>query len=124
MYDQEWRHTRRLIGFGIFALVAALVIGTLAFLVAMAWRGTSFGSMPFFGFGWIGFLLVFFLFFGLMRWAFWWPGRWGYYRGYGYGRENEAYHSLRERYARGEITKDQYDQMMRDLYQAQAPPPP
>ena len=63
-----------------------------------------------------------------LRFAFWGPRRWAYYghHGYGYsGRENEAYHILRERYARGEITKDQYDAMMRDLYQQppkQTPP--
>ena len=73
-------------------------------------------------------LFLFFLFFGLLRFAFWGPRRWAYYghHGYGYsGRENEAYHILRERYARGEITKDQYDAMMRDLYQQppqQTPP--
>ena len=30
---------------------------------------------------------------------------------------DQAYYILRERYARGEITKDQLDQMMRDLQQ-------
>ncbi len=85
---------------------------------------TATGPAPFmywFPFGWIWIFLGFFLFFGLLRFAFWGPRWWGgYYRHYGYGpygRENDAYHILRERYARGEITKDQYDAMMRDLYQ-------
>jgi putative membrane protein len=76
------------------------------------------GSYAYFPFGWIWILLGFFLFFGLLRWALF-PWRWmGYPRHYmrGYGREKEAYHILRERYARGEITKDEYDRMMRDLY--------
>ncbi len=42
----------------------------------------------------------------------------GYSRGYwrGYGRYYEdATEILRQRYAKGEISKDQFDQMMRDL---------
>jgi putative membrane protein len=120
MYDQEWRRTRHWIGFGILALVAIFVIGVLVFLFVVAARAVTVGTYPVFpfGFGWIWFFLIFFLFFGLFRLIFW-PWRWGY-RGYyrGYGRYGDtAYDILRERYARGEITKDQYDAMMRDLYQ-------
>ncbi len=90
--------------------------------------GTAPAYYPFWGFGWIWLFVGFFVIFGLLRFAFWGPRWWGgYYRHYGYGpygRENDAYHILRERYARGEITKDQYDAMIRDLYQppSQAPP--
>jgi putative membrane protein len=60
----------------------------------------------FFGLFWI------FITFMAVRWLFW-PGWWGrrrYWRSY-----DDSYYILRQRYARGEITKEQYDQMMRDL---------
>ena len=40
---------------------------------------------------------------------------WGYQRRYGWWRYDGASQILRERYAKGEITKEQFDQMMRDL---------
>ncbi|MDG6970440.1 MAG: SHOCT domain-containing protein [Nitrososphaerota archaeon] len=49
---------------------------------------------------------------------FWGFGGWGWRRRYwhsapyGYG---DAQEILRQRYARGEITKDQFDQMMKDI---------
>jgi uncharacterized membrane protein len=72
------------------------------------------GYYPFFyfPFGWIfGFLILFFV----LRWIFW-PWGWGHrgrHRGY-----RDEYHILRVRYARGEITKDQFDQMTRDLQES------
>ena len=76
----------------------------------------AYGFFPFglfFGFFWI------FSIFWFVRWLFF-PWRWGYsrrYWGWGGGYGDRAYYILRERYARGEITKDQYDQMVRDLQQ-------
>lgn len=48
-------------------------------------------------------------------WGWGWRG--GYSRGYwrGQGYYGGATEILRQRYAKGEITKDQFDQMMRDL---------
>ncbi|MBO0888583.1 SHOCT domain-containing protein [Candidatus Bathyarchaeota archaeon] len=57
-----------------------------------------------------------FAIFFVLRWVFF-PRRWGYWRPYwgGWSYGDRAYYILRERYARGEISKDQYDQMMHDL---------
>ena len=56
--------------------------------------------------------------------AQWRRGGWGWRGGYGWhGRADEAFHILRERYARGEITKDQYEAMMRDLSRSPQDPP-
>jgi uncharacterized membrane protein len=71
------------------------------------------GYYPFFfPFGWVfGFLILFFL----LRWILspWGWGHRGRHRGY-----RDEYHILRVRYARGEITKDQFDQMTRDLQES------
>lgn len=67
---------------------------------------------PFFGFGWV-LIPIFFLFFFGLRWFFW--GGWGWGPGW-YGHYYDpAMEALRERYARGEITKEQFDRLARDL---------
>ncbi len=74
-----------------------------------------------FGFGWVGGLLgilfffwIFWFFSGfLWRRAWWGWGRpYSYYRRWGH---DDAEEILRARYARGEITKEQFDSMMGDL---------
>lgn len=66
---------------------------------------------PFFLFGWLGGIFVIFLVFWIARW-FLWPWR----RGGWYEYEHRSAESiLKERYARGEITKGQFEEMMRDL---------
>ena len=127
MYNEPRWHIGHWIRLGfllIFAVFVAAIIYFMLVVVPTIPAGTVYPMYPFWGFGWIWMLLGLFLIFGLLRFAFWGPRGWGgYYRGYGgYGGPNQAYHILRMRYARGEITKEQYDQMMRDLY-PQAPPP-
>jgi len=65
-----------------------------------------------FGFGWIWILFGFLFLFFVLRWFFW-PWGWGYKRGYWAG--DNAYYVLRERFAQGEITKEQFEQMSRNL---------
>jgi putative membrane protein len=75
--------------------------------------------MPYFAGWWFffpfGFIFFFFIIFAIGRLLFW-PWRWGYRSHYWHGHD-EAADILRQRYARGEITKDQFAQMMRDLEQ-------
>lgn len=67
---------------------------------------------PFFGFGWVFIPLFFILLFFGFRWFFW--GGWG--PGW-YGRYcDPAMEALRERYARGEITNEQFHEMARSLH--------
>ncbi len=131
MYNERRMHVGHWIRLGFLLVFAVFVAAMIYFMFVVLPTmpiGTAPAYYPFWGFGWIWLFVGFFLIFGLLRFAFWGPRWWGgYYRRYGYGpygRENDAYHILRERYARGEITKDQYDAMMRDLYQppSQAPP--
>jgi len=105
------------------------IIGALAILVLVGVFVVPFfyGSMLapngyyprpyFFPFG---FLIFFFVIFFVARGLFWgwgWGWRGGYSRGYSHQRYyySEAEEILKQRYAKGEITKDQFDQMMRDL---------
>lgn len=69
------------------------------------------GHFVFFG---IGFLVLGLLVFALIAGLFFRPyRRRGYYRRwYGY---DSAMESLRQRYARGEISRDQFEQMASDL---------
>ncbi len=70
---------------------------------------------PFFRFGWLFIPLIFFLIFFGLRWIFWrgcgWARGCWYYRQY----YDPALEILRERFAKGEITKEQFDDMVRNL---------
>lgn len=79
---------------------------------------TLVGYPRMFGFGWIwglvGLVFIIWVFGWVFSWMLW-PSR-RYYRRGGWYRD-DAHQILRERYARGEITKEQFDQMTRDLEQ-------
>ncbi len=64
----------------------------------------------------LGFLFVCFLVMIVFRFIFWGSGhhRMGCGMG-GMGGSLDAEEIIRQRYARGEITKEQFDQMLRDL---------
>ena len=112
-------HPRRHWGLGLL-LAGFVVFLVVAFLVANLVHPYYYpGTMPYYGGWWFffpfGFFFFIFVVFFIGRLLFWpWGGGWR--RNYWY-RHDEAYYILRQRYARGEITKDQYDQMMRDLEQ-------
>ena len=109
-------------GWVLGIVLAVLVIGFLVSLVyfgGMYMMGTNpyYYPRPFFGFLFFPFGLIafFFLVFVVFRLAFW-PGRRGYHGRW--GSWNDADEILRRRYARGEITKEQFEQMRRDLDQS------
>lgn len=66
------------------------------------------------GFGVFGFFLVLLLIFFIVRVAFW-GVRSSYRAGPRYGGGDPARAIARRRYARGEITREQYEQIVRDL---------
>jgi uncharacterized membrane protein len=109
---------------GLIAFLA--IVGTVAAIGLIFFRPAPDAYYPvgigFFPFGFFFTLFLIFAVFWISRLIFF-PWRWGYSRRYGgggwtYG--DRAYYVLRERYARGDITKDQYDQIMRDLQQHEA----
>ncbi|MGI0080064.1 MAG: SHOCT domain-containing protein [Nitrososphaerales archaeon] len=106
--DKQFRHVRRVTGF-VFAAVVLAVASLI--VISIVFGRLSPPYPPFFFFGWWIFIpLLFFGFFFFFR--FWWG--WGYWW---YPRRDydPALEMLRERFARGEITKEQYEQMKRDL---------
>lgn len=94
--------------FGVFLIL----LGVAFFSGLFVGTAYPFYYRPFFWpFGW---LFGFFFLFLLFRFLFWpWGWGWGYRRRYwDYDR---SYYILRERYARGELSKEQYESMLRDL---------
>ena len=107
-----------------WAVLAVVLVAVIAFFALLAIHGYpsappgNYYGYPFLGWWFFFPFGIFFLFivlFFVSRLLFW-PMGWGWRRRYwyGYGDANEI---LRQRYARGEITKDQYEQMKRDLEQ-------
>jgi len=91
-----------------------IFLGIIAIIVTASLVLRPVGYYPWypFGFGWIWIPFALFFLFLAFRWFFW-PRGWGYRRGYLNG--DDAYYILKERFARGEITKEQLEQMSRDL---------
>ncbi|MDE1853523.1 MAG: SHOCT domain-containing protein [Thaumarchaeota archaeon] len=119
-YEDRHLHSRSAFAWVVVALVAVAVIALIAAIAMRAYpvSGTMMGyyGYPFYGFWFFPFGFVFFfIFIFFIARVMFWGGGWGWRRGYyHYGDSREI---LRQRYARGEITKDQFDQMMRDLEQ-------
>ena|ERR1700722_15634176 len=101
---------------------AAIALGivailTVAILVSSVWHPAFVaGSYPFFPFGffWVWPFFAFVFIFFATRWFFW---GWGW--GGGPDRFSDATGILEGRYAKGEITKEQFEQMRKDLAQNQ-----
>ncbi len=120
MYRSSAHPSRRWMWFPIVAAGAFVAL----FVVVWAHFGpfqATYAGAPFpvwwFPFGWFVFIPFFFIAFFALRWFLWggwgwgWGG-WGWYRGW---YADPALETLRERFARGEITKERFDQMRQDL---------
>ena len=102
--------------FGALAILLLVGVFVVPFFFGALWSPFGYYPRPYFFFP-FGFFIFFFVIFFVARGLFWgWGWRGGYSRGYwrhwGYGGATEI---LKQRYAKGEITKEQFDQMMRDL---------
>ena len=96
-----------------------VIIGLAAILIRISLYSYAFSpyaqpyhwwfGVPFFG--WFFLIPLFFLVFFAFRWFFWWPYGCGWYG----RRYDSAMDTLRERFARGELTREQFEQMRKDL---------
>jgi putative membrane protein len=94
------------------------VVAVVGIAAAFYFYGPSpVSAYPYYGwfpFPWFFIFPVIFLIFFAFRWIWWggwgWRGGW-YYRQY----YDPALEILKERFARGELTKEQYEQMAKDL---------
>jgi putative membrane protein len=110
---------------GVIAIIAIIVLVAIATSASAAssagpfwYYGAPVGGFPF-GFFWLLPVLGFFFIFFVVRWFFWgwgWGGGWRN-RSYYYNYHGDAESILEARYARGEITKEQFEQMKRDIRQ-------
>jgi putative membrane protein len=123
MSDQEPIRIRRIVGWSIIGLIAAIGLSiALSFYFVSRPEG-GFFQYPFFfpfHFSWLGVFFLIFLAFLVARWLFFWPWRerGGGEGGYHSGRQQQrpdAASIVKERYAKGEITREQFEQMLRDL---------
>jgi putative membrane protein len=96
----------------VIIIVSVSVIASVV-LPASRPQGTFYSFFPF-HFAWIGGIFLIIAIFWIVRWLVF-PNRrqcWNMT-----GRGYDAHHILRERYAKGEITKEQFQQMMQDINQ-------
>ena len=106
MSDQSAR------GWNVSRLVGVLLMMPIGIVLVFVlfYFGVSRGG--FFPGELLVFFLVIFIVLFVARLLFWRSRRGSMRR---YWRQDESVRILRERYARGEITRDQFDQMLRDL---------
>lgn len=100
----SWFRTLWLVIAALFLLAAALGFAYVVYGLFIGQYPLRFGYFPILGFGWL-LVMIFFAFFAVRLGS----------RPWRYRRYDPAMQLLRERYARGEITKQQFDQMARDL---------
>jgi putative membrane protein len=121
-------HPHRWIYIGLAVMLGLIGVAVLLVLLFPATfgyhpSGAGFGPWGLFG----GFFLIF-LFVWIILWVVrigMWSSRSEGYRGPGGGgRRYGPFAIARERYARGEITREQYDQIMQDLQRRPGYPPP
>ena len=132
---------RRWLYVGLAALSVLIGVAVVLDVAVSLWRNQlpswSLGSAPWsWIFGLVGFLIAIWIVVWIFRLLFW--GLWGgpnyghywrhYYRHYyprgPFAPSDPATEIARERYARGEITQEQFDQIMEQLGKRSGPMPP
>jgi putative membrane protein len=121
MNDQKCIRARGFIAWGVFGLIVLVAASIIASMLFFGPRspGTLYPFSPAFffpfHFGWIGGIFIILLVLLIAKWVFL-PWRNGNLPGsYSRPHDDGAYSILKERYAKGEITKEQFEQMMLDL---------
>jgi len=111
---QTTRNRRNAPRWGLVWVSVFLAIIAIIVSINLVFRPARYYLWYPFAFGWIWVPFGFFFLFLTLRWFFW-PWGWSYQRSSWTG--GDAYEILRERFARGEITNEQFERMTRDLNQ-------
>jgi putative membrane protein len=118
MSEQESNRIRRIVGLGIIGLIVVIGLSIALSHYFAPWRPGGF-DYPFvffpFHFGWLGAIFLIFIVLLVAKWFFW-PRR-GEYYSYPHQQRADPASIVRERYAKGEISREQFEQMLRDLRQ-------
>lgn len=115
MSERESNRIRRIVGWGLLGLIAVIGVSiVLSLYLAPRTSGALYYPFFPFHFGWLGGIFLVLIIFWVARWFFWPWRRWGY-RPYSQHAGDDARNIVRARYAKGEITKEQYESMMHDL---------
>jgi putative membrane protein len=122
MSENDWPRPGHVLRWFIVTVVILAIIWVALSAFFFFMRPISPFYHPFyrpflFPFGLLFGIFLIFIIFGALRWVFW-PWGWGYRRRHWRYRD-ESYYILRQRYAKGEITKEQFEQMMHDLQETQ-----
>jgi putative membrane protein len=119
MSEQESNRIRRIMGWGIVGLIAVIGLSVALSLYFVPQRLASF-HYPFFffpfHFGGLGAIFLILTVFFIVR-RFFRPWREDGYYLYPHEQAVDATSIIRESYSKGEITKEQFEQMLRDLRQ-------
>lgn len=119
MKDQESRNLERYVAWGLVGLIILVGASIATSIALFSYRsaGSYYPIFPFFPFhfGLIGIIILVLLIFWVSRWWFW--SKMGSRPVSYLENGNEADDILRKRYAKGEITKEHFEQMRRDLKQ-------
>ena len=121
MSEQELNRIRRIMGWGIVGLIAVIGLSIALSVYFAPWRPAGFFHYPFFfpfQFGGLGAIFMILIIFLVARRFFgpWRGGEDGYYS-YLQQQKVDGASIVKERYAKGEITKEQFEQMLDDLRQ-------
>jgi putative membrane protein len=118
MSEHESHRIRRIMGWGIIGLITVIGLSVALSLYFVPQRPAGF-HFPFFfpfHFGGLGAIFLILIVFFIAR-RFFRPRREDGYYLYPHQQEVDATSIIRERYAKDEITKEQFEKMLRDLRQ-------